>query len=101
MDRRAFLAMVGGTTLVVPFAQRLKELGWIEGELHLARGNPAEAEARFRAAIKVARERSEKSLELRATTSLAGLLAMRGQRDEAGRELAAVLVDSRLGRGPQ
>jgi ATP/maltotriose-dependent transcriptional regulator MalT len=66
------------------------EIQRIEGELHLARGNPAEAEARFRAAIKVARERSEKSLELRATTSLAGLLAMRGRRDEAGRELAAV-----------
>jgi predicted ATPase len=66
------------------------EIKRIEGELHLARGRLDEAEERFRAAIQVARERAEKSLELRATTSLAGLLGRQGRRDEARRQLAEV-----------
>jgi predicted ATPase len=62
-DRRAFLA-----------AEVLR----LEGELH-----PEAAERWFREAIALARSRAEKSLELRAATSLARLLAGRGQRDEA------------------
>jgi predicted ATPase len=66
------------------------EIQRIEGELRLARGRLAEAEEQFRTAIQVARERAEKSLELRATTSLARLLARQGRREEARRQLAAV-----------
>ena len=66
------------------------EIQRIEGELHLARGRLDKAEEQFRTAIQVARERAEKSLELRATTSLARLLARQGRREEARRQLAAV-----------
>jgi predicted ATPase len=66
------------------------EIQRIEGEFHLARGRLDEAEERFRAAIQVARERAEKSLELRATTSLARLLGRQGRHDEARRQLAGV-----------
>jgi tetratricopeptide (TPR) repeat protein len=76
-DRRAYLA---------PEVHRL------EGELRLCEAAPAieEAERSFRTAIDIARSRSERSLELRATTSLARLLAARGRRDEAHRLLADV-----------
>ena len=66
--------------------------GFCEAELHRLRGellrmhdssNGAEAEACFRTAIEIAREQSAQSLELRATTSRARLLAKRDQRDEA------------------
>jgi tetratricopeptide (TPR) repeat protein len=60
----------------------------LEGELHLQ--DSPRAERCFRDAIEVARRRAEKSLELRATTSLARLLAARGKRDEASRMLSAV-----------
>jgi predicted ATPase len=43
----------------------------------------AEAERCFRAALEVARAQEAKSWELRATTSLARLLAKQGKRDEA------------------
>ena len=43
-----------------------------------------EAEQSFRAAIDLAREQKAKWWELRATTSLARLLASQGHRDEAG-----------------
>jgi class 3 adenylate cyclase/tetratricopeptide (TPR) repeat protein len=66
------------------------EIQRIEGEFHLARGRLDEAEERFRAAMQVARERAEKSLELRATTSLARLLGRQERRDEARRQLAEV-----------
>jgi class 3 adenylate cyclase/tetratricopeptide (TPR) repeat protein len=66
-------------TIIAPELHRLR------GELLLRGAGPAahEAEACFRRAIALARERAERSLELRAATSLARLLAGRGQRDEA------------------
>jgi predicted ATPase len=50
----------------------------------------ADAEGCFRRAIEVARHQQAKSLELRATTSLARLLAKQGRRDEARRMLAEI-----------
>jgi tetratricopeptide (TPR) repeat protein len=61
----------------------------LDGEI-LSRGGAEGAELRFRAAIDLARSRGEKSLELRATTSLARLLATRGKRDEARAQLAEI-----------
>jgi tetratricopeptide (TPR) repeat protein len=55
----------------------------VRGALLVVRGDCAQAETCFRRAIEIARERGERSLELRASTSLARLLAGRGQRDEA------------------
>jgi class 3 adenylate cyclase/tetratricopeptide (TPR) repeat protein len=66
------------------------ELLRLEGELHLQQAAPDGAERCFRGAIDLARRRTEKSLELRATTSLARLLAARGERDEARRSLVDV-----------
>jgi tetratricopeptide (TPR) repeat protein len=66
------------------------EIQRIGGEFHLARGRLDEAEERFRAAIQVARDRAEKSLELRATSTLARLLDRQGRRDEARRQLTDV-----------
>jgi predicted ATPase len=57
----------------------------VKGELLLAL-NPsdvAEAESCFRTAIEIARRQSARSPELRATTSLARLLAKQCRRDEA------------------
>ena len=63
----------------------------LDGELILREsGNAGEAEQRFRGAIELARARSEKSLELRATMSLARLLARHGKGEEARRDLAAI-----------
>ena len=62
------------------------------GELLLAR-NPcdiAEAEQCFRTAIEIARGQSARSEELRATTSLARLLAKQSHRDEARAMLADI-----------
>jgi predicted ATPase len=50
----------------------------------------AEAESHFRQAIEVARLQNAKSWELRATTSLARLLAEQGRRDEARSMLAEI-----------
>jgi class 3 adenylate cyclase/tetratricopeptide (TPR) repeat protein len=66
------------------------ELLRLEGDLHLQEGRPDAAERCFRGAIDLAGRRTEKSLELRATISLARLLAARGKRDEALRSLADV-----------
>jgi class 3 adenylate cyclase/tetratricopeptide (TPR) repeat protein len=68
------------------------ELYRIEGELFLklAKPVPDEAERRFRSAIGIARQRAEKSLELRAATSLARLLDGQGRREEAHAALAGV-----------
>ncbi len=68
------------------------ELHRIKGELLLARNSTdaASAEESFRTAIGIARRQSAKSLELRATMSLARLLAKHGPRDEARPMLAEI-----------
>jgi predicted ATPase len=66
------------------------EISRIEGELLLRHSRPAEAEACFRTAIDLARQRSEKLLELRAATGLARLWQRHGRREEARRLLGDV-----------
>jgi predicted ATPase len=62
----------------------------LKGELLLSQddSNTAEAQRCFERAIEVARKQSAKSLELRATMSLARLLVRRDKRDEARAMLA-------------
>jgi class 3 adenylate cyclase/tetratricopeptide (TPR) repeat protein len=67
------------------------DLHRLKGEFLLMAGGPEkEAEAAFREAITIARQRQAKSFELRATTSLARLLAKQGSRDEARAMLADI-----------
>jgi predicted ATPase len=64
----------------------------LRGDFLLIRDSTAEKEAEqsFRAAIDLAREQKAKWWELRATTSLARLLASQGSRDEAHGMLAEI-----------
>jgi predicted ATPase len=64
----------------------------LKGELLLRQddSNAAEAQNCFQRAIEIARKQSAKSWELRATTSLARLLAKQGRRDEARTMLAEI-----------
>jgi predicted ATPase len=64
----------------------------LKGGVLLGRDNPdpVEAQSCFERAIEVARKQSAKSLELRATMSLARLLGRQGRRDEARAMLADV-----------
>lgn len=82
----AALAEQGGVGFYVPELHRLR------GELLLAQspGAAAEAEAGFRRALEVARNRQARSFELRATTSLGRLLQRQGRREEARRALAGI-----------
>jgi predicted ATPase len=68
------------------------EMYRLKGEFLLALdpANPAEVEASFRQAVAIARRHQAKSLELRATMSLARLWQRQGRRDEARAALAAV-----------
>jgi predicted ATPase len=68
------------------------EIYRLKGELLLQRDDSscAEAQACFQSGIKIARDQSAKSLELRATTSLARLLNNTGRRDEARTMLANI-----------
>ena len=68
------------------------EVHRLKGELLLAQdaSNAAQAEDSFRTAIEISRKQNAKSWELRATTSLARLLAKQGKRDEAGAMLAEI-----------
>jgi tetratricopeptide (TPR) repeat protein len=68
------------------------ELYRLKGELLLLQNAAvlAEAESCFRKAIALARHQHAKSWELRATMSLAGLLARQGHRDEARTMLADI-----------
>lgn len=63
---------------------------WWRGELHLWRGDQVSADRDFREMIAVARRIGSKAYELRATTSLARLLAEQGKRDEARAMLADI-----------
>jgi DNA-binding winged helix-turn-helix (wHTH) protein/tetratricopeptide (TPR) repeat protein len=67
------------------------ELHRIAGEALLRRAPPRveDAERHFQAALELARAREEKSLELRAATSLARCWQAQGRQDEARRLLAA------------
>jgi adenylate cyclase len=64
----------------------------VKGELLLAQtpSDGAKAELCFRTAIEIARGQSARSPELRATTSLARLLAKQGRREEARQILAEI-----------
>jgi len=68
------------------------EVHRLEGELLLQRSPPDEEAAHrcFRRAMELARERGEKSLELRAATSLARVLQRQGRRDPARQILADI-----------
>jgi class 3 adenylate cyclase/tetratricopeptide (TPR) repeat protein len=66
------------------------EIWRIRGDVARRRRARDEAAQCFREAIAIARRRSERSLELRATTSLARLLADEGRRDEAHSVLASI-----------
>jgi predicted ATPase len=70
----------------------LPELYRLRGELLLKQNgsNTAEAQNCFERAIEIARKQSAKAFELRATTSLARLLAKQGRRDEARTILAEI-----------
>ena len=79
---------------VEPTGERMyePELYRLKGELLLLGGSAsnAQVEESFRTAIDISRKQSAKSWELRATTSLARLLAKQGHRDEARTMLADI-----------
>ena len=103
-DRRAYLAAGRpreGLEAVSDGLERVQRTGTrmleaemrrLKGELLLMGDNRAEVEAAqcLRDAIEVARRQSAKSLELRATMSLARLLTKQGNRDEACTMLADI-----------
>ena len=62
----------------------------LRGELRLKQGQTELAEADFREAIALAQKMGAKAWELRATMSLARLLAKHGRRDEARAMLAEI-----------
>ena len=68
------------------------EIHRLKGEvlLRLNNSSTAEAQSCFQRAIEIARKQSAKSWELRATTSLARLLAKQGRRDEARTMLSEI-----------
>jgi predicted ATPase len=68
------------------------EMRRLKGEWLLKQNNShsVEAQSCFEKAIEVARKQSAKSMELRATMSLARLLAKQGRRDEARTMLADI-----------
>jgi class 3 adenylate cyclase/predicted ATPase len=66
------------------------ELHRFRGELLQIQDRAYDADACFRTAIEIARGQSSRSLELRATSSLARLLTKHGKRDEARTMLAEI-----------
>jgi len=80
---QAFSA-VGEQQFYLPFVL------WRRGELHLKRGDETKASGDFRETIAIARRMGSRAYELRATTSLARLLAKQGKRDEARTMLAEI-----------
>jgi predicted ATPase len=86
--------LADGTALTERTTERMyeAELYRVKGELLLMQdaANRPEAEHCFRTAIEVARRQAGKSLELRATVSLARLLASQGRRVDARTMLAEI-----------
>jgi tetratricopeptide (TPR) repeat protein len=78
------LAVVGEQQMYLP------GMLWWRGELHLRRGDETRAAGDFREALTAARSIGSKAYELRATTSLARLLAKQGKRDDARAMLADI-----------
>jgi tetratricopeptide (TPR) repeat protein len=76
--------------LQYPIVRYRPEVLRIRGELRLQQGSAELAEADFRDAVTLARSMGAKSLELRATLSLARLLAQQRRRDEARTLLAEI-----------
>jgi predicted ATPase len=70
----------------VHLAEVLRLKGW----MLMRQGKGEEAEAQLRASIDCARQQQAKSWELRSSTTLAELLAERGQRDAASELLAPI-----------
>jgi adenylate cyclase len=66
------------------------EIARIHGELLLQSGKPDDAEQCLRGAIEIAARRAERSLELRAATSLARLLMRKGRRGKARQALSGI-----------
>jgi len=66
------------------------DLHRVKGELLQSSGRPSDAEASFRKAIEVARRQQARSLELRATLSLARLLHKQGRSKEARQLLSKI-----------
>jgi len=91
---RGLQIIAEGLALLDSSEERLyeAELYRVKGELLLAQddSNADQAESCFQRAINIARKQSAKSLQLRATASLARLLARRGRRDEANAMLAEI-----------
>jgi predicted ATPase len=71
--------------------QSQASLGQVSGKSQTSRDkSEVEAEACFHRAIDIARKQQAKSLELRATTSLARLWQQQGQKEEARQMLAEI-----------
>jgi predicted ATPase len=86
------LSALAEASAAVEFRDHEPELHRLKGELLLKQNNSsaAEAESCFRRAIEIARNQSAKSWELRATMSLARLLAKQRHRNEARAMLADI-----------
>jgi predicted ATPase len=66
------------------------ELYHVRGLLLVARGQPDDSETCIRQSIEISRRQGARALELRASTSLAGLWRGQGRRTEAHDLLAAI-----------
>jgi tetratricopeptide (TPR) repeat protein len=90
----AMRVLIQALAMVESIGERNNEarLYQLKGELLRTRDEASdrEAEQSFRTAIRIAQNQHAKSLELRATTSFARLLAKQGQADEARTTLAEI-----------
>jgi predicted ATPase len=90
-----------GVRLIEECLEQIERPGWhervwlpevlrLKGWMLMRQGKLAEAETQLRASIGWARRQQAKSWELRSSTTLAELLAERGQRDDARRLLEPI-----------
>ena len=88
-----------GLAAILEGLTRSEKTPWLQAEFYRLKGeltllkdprSEAEAERCLRQAIDIARQQAARLFELRATTSLARLLARQGKRDEAHRMLAGI-----------